>query len=87
LKEKGLAVLKATADFWVSRVERNGPGQYDIKKCKWLPDEWAENVDNNAFYKCGCERSNLKYATEAANCWALPPMLDWMNVANNTTPF
>jgi protein-glucosylgalactosylhydroxylysine glucosidase len=31
LKEKGFPILSATADFWASRVERNGAGKYDIK--------------------------------------------------------
>jgi trehalose/maltose hydrolase-like predicted phosphorylase len=30
LKEKGFPLLQATADFWTSRVQRNGPGHYDI---------------------------------------------------------
>jgi trehalose/maltose hydrolase-like predicted phosphorylase len=30
LREKGWPILKETADFWASRVERNGPGKYDI---------------------------------------------------------
>ena len=31
LREKGWPILSSTADFWASRVERNGPGHYDIK--------------------------------------------------------
>jgi protein-glucosylgalactosylhydroxylysine glucosidase len=46
LKEKGYPILSATADFWASRVERNGNGHYDIKNVV-AADEWAENVDNN----------------------------------------
>jgi trehalose/maltose hydrolase-like predicted phosphorylase len=48
LREEGWPILKATADFWASRVERNGPGHYDIKNVV-AADEWAENIDNNAF--------------------------------------
>ncbi|HRI20003.1 MAG TPA: glycoside hydrolase family 65 protein, partial [Panacibacter sp.] len=48
LREKGWPILSATADFWASRVERNGPGKYDIKNVV-AADEWAENIDNNAF--------------------------------------
>lgn len=32
LRERGYPVLKEVADFWASRVERNGPGRYDIMK-------------------------------------------------------
>ena len=81
LKEKGWPILKATADFWASRVERNGPGQYDIKNVV-AADEWAENVDNNAFTNAAA-KANLKYATDAAKLLGIVPDADWMNVASN----
>ncbi|MEO5892338.1 MAG: glycoside hydrolase family 65 protein [Ferruginibacter sp.] len=81
LKEKGWPILKNTADFWASRVERNGPGKYDIKNVV-AADEWAENVDNNAFTNAAA-KANLKYATEAALILGIAPDKDWMNVANN----
>ncbi|MEI7734538.1 MAG: glycoside hydrolase family 65 protein [Ferruginibacter sp.] len=81
LREKGWPILKNTADFWASRVERNGPGQYDIKNVV-AADEWAENVDNNAFTNAAA-KANLKYATEAAKLLGLNADSDWMNVANN----
>ncbi|HEY6900749.1 MAG TPA: glycoside hydrolase family 65 protein [Puia sp.] len=81
LKEKGFPLLQATADFWTSRVERNGPGHYDIKNVV-AADEWAENVDNNAFTNAAA-RANLQYATEAARVLGLTPDPDWTNVRNN----
>ena len=81
LKEKGYPILSATADFWASRVERNGPGHYDIYNVV-AADEWAENVNNNAFTNAAA-RSNLQYATEAAKILGITPDADWMNVANN----
>jgi len=81
LKDKGYPILSATADFWASRVERNGPGHYDIKNVV-AADEWAENVDNNAFTNAAA-KSNLQFATEAAKVLGLVPDPDWMNVANN----
>ena len=81
LREKGWPVLSATADFWASRVERNGPGQYDIKNVV-AADEWAENVDNNAFTNAAA-KSVLKSATEAAKVLGIPANADWMLVANN----
>ena len=81
LREKGWPILKSTADFWASRVERNGPNHYDIKNVV-AADEWAENVDNNAFTNAAA-KANLKYATEAAKILAIAADADWMNVANN----
>ena len=81
LREKGWPILSATADFWASRVERNGPGQYDIKNVV-AADEWAENVDNNAFTNAAA-KANLKFATEAASILGLTANADWMHVANN----
>ena len=81
LREKGWPILSATADFWVSRVERNGPGHYDINNVV-AADEWAENVNNNAFTNAAA-KSNLQNATEAAKILGITPDADWMNVANN----
>ena len=81
LREKGYPILSATAGFWASRVERNGPGHYEIKNVV-AADEWAENVDNNAFTNAAA-KANLKYATQAANILGIKPDADWMMVANN----
>lgn len=81
LKEKGWPILSATANFWASRVERNRPGNYEIKNVV-AADEWAENVNNNAFTNAAA-RANLKYATEAAKIIGVTPDPDWMAVANN----
>ena len=81
LKEKGWPILSATADFWASRVERNGAGHYDIKNVV-AADEWAENVDNNAFTNAAA-KSVLQDATEAAKLLGISPDPDWMLVANN----
>lgn len=81
LQEKGWPILKETADFWASRVERNGTGKYDIKNVV-AADEWAENVDNNAFTNAAA-KANLQYATEAAEILGIPADPDWMHVASN----
>jgi kojibiose hydrolase len=81
LRERGWPILSATADFWASRVERNGPGKYEIKNVV-AADEWAENVDNNAFTNAAA-KSNLQNATEAAKILGLAANPDWMNVASN----
>ena len=81
LREKGYPILKETADFWASRVERNGPGHYDILNVV-AADEWAENVDNNAFTNAAA-KANLQYATDAARLLGLAPDPDWMVVHDN----
>ena len=81
LKEKGWPVIKEVADFWASRVERNGPGKYDIKNVV-AADEWAENVDNNAWTNASA-KAVLQNATDAAKLLGLTADPDWMNVANN----
>ena len=81
LREKGWPILSATADFWASRVERNGPGHYDIMNVV-AADEWAENVDNNAFTN-GAAKVLLEHATEAASLLGISPDPDWALVAEN----
>ncbi len=81
LKEKGYPLLKATADFWASRVERNGPNHYDIKNVV-AADEWAENVDNNAWTNASA-KAVLQHASDAAKILGINADADWMNVANN----
>ncbi|MCA8833413.1 glycoside hydrolase family 65 protein [Hymenobacter pini] len=81
LREKGYPILSATADFWASRVERNGPGHYDIKNVV-ASDEWAENVDNDAFTNAAAQ-VNLRNAAAAARLLGLRANPDWLHVAQN----
>ncbi|HZG25267.1 MAG TPA: glycoside hydrolase family 65 protein, partial [Chitinophagaceae bacterium] len=81
LREKGWPLIKETADFWASRVERNGPGKFEIKNVV-AADEWAENVDNNAFTNAAA-KANLNHATEVAKILGLTADPDWSNVAAN----
>lgn len=81
LRDKGWPILSATADFWASRVERNGPGHYDINNVV-AADEWAENIDNNAFTNAAA-KANLYAATEAAKLLGITANPDWRNVADN----
>lgn len=81
LKERGWPILKETADFWASRVERNGPGRYEIKNVV-AADEWAENVDNNAWTNASA-KAVLQHASSAAKLLGIAADPDWMNVAAN----
>ena len=81
LKEKGWPILSSTADFWTSRVERNGEGKYDIKNVV-AADEWAENINNDAFTNAAA-KANLQNATKAAQLLGLTANADWELVAQN----
>jgi trehalose/maltose hydrolase-like predicted phosphorylase len=81
LREKGWPIISGTADFWASRVERNGPGKYDINNVV-AADEWAENIDNNAFTNAAAI-VNLRNANKAAEILGLHENPDWTVVADN----
>jgi trehalose/maltose hydrolase-like predicted phosphorylase len=81
LRERGYPVLKEVADFWASRVERKGPGRYEINNVIGA-NEWQENIDNNAFTN-GMAITVLRYAGQAAKELGLPTNPDWEHVAQN----
>ena len=81
LREKGFPMIKECADFWTSRVEKNGPGKYDIRNVV-AADEWAENVDNNAFTNAAA-KANLRYAVMAASILRESINEDWIDVEKN----
>ncbi len=81
LMERGWPVIKEVADFWTSRVERNGPGRYDINNVIGA-NEWEENIDNNA-YTNGMAITTLRYAHQAALVLGRTPDPDWLHVAEN----
>jgi trehalose/maltose hydrolase-like predicted phosphorylase len=81
LRTRGWPILEAAADFWASRVERNGPGRYDINNVIGA-NEWQENIDNNAFTN-GMAKVVLGYAADAARELGLTPDPDWADVAAN----
>jgi trehalose/maltose hydrolase-like predicted phosphorylase len=81
LRDRGYPVLKEVADFWASRVERKGPGRYEINNVIGA-NEWQENIDNNAFTN-GMAITALRYATQAAKVLGIEPDPDWEHVAKN----
>jgi trehalose/maltose hydrolase-like predicted phosphorylase len=83
LKEKGWPILSATADFWTSRVERTKAGQFDIKNVV-AADEWAENIDNDAFTNAAV-KVNLQNAISAAKLLGYTPNPDW-NLVSESIP-
>ncbi len=81
LRTRGYPILKEVADFWSSRVERNGLGHYDINNVIGA-NEWQENIDNNAFTN-GMAITALRYAAQAARELGEVPNPDWEHVADN----
>jgi protein-glucosylgalactosylhydroxylysine glucosidase len=80
LAERGYPMLKEVADFWASRAEKGGDGKYHIINVV-CADEWAENVDDNAFTN-GMAKEVLGYATTAATTLGLAPDPKWREVAD-----
>lgn len=81
LLEQGWPVLKAVAEFWVSRVHRNEDGSYSIINVVGA-DEYAENVDDNAFTN-GAAKRVLRDVTKAAEVLGKPVDPRWMEISDN----
>ncbi|MEM7105130.1 MAG: glycoside hydrolase family 65 protein [Bacteroidota bacterium] len=81
LETRGYPMIREIADFWTSRVERNGPGKYDINNVIGA-NEYEENIDNNA-YTNGMAITVLEAAVAAAKELGLTPDPDWQHVADN----
>ena len=81
LREKGYPVIKGTADFWANRVEMGKDGKYHINNVV-CADEWAENVDDNAFTN-GIAKTVLQYAQQAAVVLGETPDPLWKTVGDN----
>ena len=81
LRTTGYPVMREVADFFVSRVEREGPSRYNINNVIGA-NEWEENIDNNA-YTNGMAITALRYAGDAAAVLGLAPDTAWAEVAAN----
>jgi trehalose/maltose hydrolase-like predicted phosphorylase len=81
LEAKGYPILKEVADFWAARVELGKDGKYHIMNVV-CADEWAENVDDNAFTN-GIAKTVLGYAAQAATVLGKTPDPLWKTVADN----
>lgn len=81
LREKGWDILKNTALFWQSRVTVGDNNKFEIKNVV-CADEWAENVDNNA-YTNATAKLNLEYASKCAEILGYTPDPAWKEIADN----
>lgn len=81
LSDEGYDVIKAAADFWVSRSTCNADGSYSIKNVVGA-DEYAQNINDNAFTN-GSAKVALKNAVKAAETLGLAPDDRWIDVSEN----
>jgi trehalose/maltose hydrolase-like predicted phosphorylase len=81
LAERGFPMLKEVAEFWLSRVEKGNDGKYHINNVIGS-DEYAENIDDNAFTN-GMAISVLRFTEQAAKILNQPVNPKWAEVANN----
>lgn len=80
LREEGYPVIRRVADFWVSRVSRNKDNSYSIKNVVGA-DEYAPNVDDNAFTN-GAAKVALTNAVKAARVLQVQPDERWEKIAD-----
>lgn len=80
LREDGYPVIRRVADFWVSRVSRNEDDSYSIKNVVGA-DEYAPNVDDNAFTN-GAAKVALTNAVKAAQVLQVQPDERWEKIAD-----
>ncbi len=80
LRDRGYPMLKEVADFWASRAERGTDGKYHIINVV-CADEYAENVDDNA-YTNGMAKEVLTFATEAATTLGIAANPKWKEVSD-----
>ncbi len=78
LEKKGWPVIEAVADFWLSRVEPDDQGVCHIRNVVGA-DEWAENIDDNAFTNA-MGRQSLETAWRVAEILALPDNPAWKDI-------
>ncbi|MEU0726507.1 discoidin domain-containing protein [Streptomyces sp. NPDC006140] len=64
LRERGWPLLKGIAEFWESRVTRNGDGSYSIRNVSG-PDEYS-NYKNDAVFTNAGAATTLRNAARAA---------------------
>ncbi|MHB9038780.1 MAG: glycosyl hydrolase family 65 protein [Armatimonadota bacterium] len=80
LKTRGYPVLKATADYWISRVKWvSEKGRYEILQVV-PPDENAELINNSAYTNI-IAQMNLQLAQKAAKQIGVAPSPKWDEVA------
>lgn len=81
LLSQGYPMMKAAAEFWVSRAEQNDDGSYSIRNVVGA-NEYASGVDDNAFTNGAAIRA-LEYACKAAKACGFSAPNEWKKVGQN----
>jgi trehalose/maltose hydrolase-like predicted phosphorylase len=80
LRDHGFPVIRACAEFWVSRVEHDrARDRYTISNVV-CADEYAEHVDNDAFTNAAVAQA-LRVATRTAEILRQPVPPEWNHIA------
>ncbi|RAJ69799.1 trehalose/maltose hydrolase-like predicted phosphorylase [Streptomyces sp. Amel2xB2] len=79
LRERGWPLLKGIAEFWTSRVHKNGDGSYSIRDVAG-PDEYSNGVDDGVFTNAGAATS-LRHAARAARLLGEEAPKEWTRTA------
>jgi trehalose/maltose hydrolase-like predicted phosphorylase len=80
LQREAWPLLQQTADFWASRIETDDHGKAHIRNVV-CADEYAENVDDNAFTNA-IAMLNLRIAIKAAGLTNHPVKAEWLKYAD-----
>lgn len=80
LREEGFPLIRQVADFWTSRVTENKDGSYSILGVV-CADEYAENVDDNAFTN-GAVKEIMQIAVKAAKLCGEQAEPQWSKIGN-----
>lgn len=80
LQTKGWPLIKAVAEFWTSRVEKNDDGSYSIPGVVGA-DEYAEGITDNAFTN-GAAITALRCAVKASKAVSETAPAIWSELAD-----
>ncbi|MEV0604040.1 discoidin domain-containing protein [Streptomyces sp. NPDC050315] len=80
LRERGWPLMQGIAQFWASRVTKNGDGSYSIKNVAG-PDEYSNGVNDGVFTNAGAATA-LRHATRAAAVLGEKAPASWKTIAD-----
>jgi len=81
LRDHGYELLSKVADFWVSKAERDGSGQYHMNHVV-PPDEYADKGVDDSIYTNWVAKKALEFAGEAADVVGKQKKPQWQEVAD-----